>query len=51
MFQNEQVVIHVVRKSRDADVVAEVMGGHQPIIWMSDLFGASVAMPIFGRCA
>ena len=40
VFQNEQVVIHVVRKSRGAGVVAEVMGGHRPAIWVSDLFGA-----------
>ncbi len=40
VFQNAQVVIHVVRKSRGAGVVAEVMGGHRPAIWVSDLFGA-----------
>ena len=40
VFQNAQVVIHVVRRSRGAGVVAEVMGGHRPTIWVSDLFGA-----------
>ena len=40
VFQNAQVVIHVVRRSRGAGVVAEVMGGHRPAIWVSDLFGA-----------
>jgi len=30
VFQNEQVVIHVVRPSRG---VSEVMGGHRPAIW------------------
>ncbi len=40
VFQNEQVAIHVVRKSRGAAVVAEVMAGHRPVIWVSDLFGA-----------
>ncbi len=40
VFQNEHVVIHVVRKSRGAGVVAEVMGGHRPAIWISDLFSA-----------
>jgi len=40
VFQNAQVVIHVVRQSRGAAVVAEVMGGHRPAIWVSDLFGA-----------
>ena len=40
VFQNEQVVIHVIRKSRGATVVAEVMDGHRPVIWVSDLYGA-----------
>ena len=40
VFQNERVVIHVVRQSRGAGVVAEAMGGHRPAIWVSDLFGA-----------
>jgi transposase len=33
-------VIHVVRKSRGACVVAEVLGGHRPAIWVSDLYSA-----------
>jgi hypothetical protein len=33
VFQNDEVVIHVVRKSRGAGVVAEVLGGHRPAIW------------------
>ncbi len=40
VFQNEQVVIHVVRDTRAACVVDEVMGGHRPAIWVSDLYGA-----------
>jgi transposase len=40
VFQNEQVVIHVVRNSRAASVVADVMAGHRPSIWVSDLYGA-----------
>jgi transposase len=40
VFQNDQVVIHIIRKSRGAGVVAEVMDGHRPVIWVSDLFGA-----------
>ncbi len=39
-FQNDQVVIHVVRNSRAAGVVTEVMAGHRPSIWVSDLYGA-----------
>lgn len=40
VFQNDQVVIHVIRKSRAAAVVDEVMAGHRPEIWVSDLYGA-----------
>lgn len=40
VFQNDAVVIHVIRKSRAAAVVAEVMDGHRPAIWVSDLYGA-----------
>jgi transposase len=40
VFQNDQVVIHVIRHSRGAGVVAEVMAGHRPAIWVSDLYGA-----------
>ena len=40
VFQNDRVVIHVIRNSRAAGVVAEVMAGHRPVIWVSDLYGA-----------
>ncbi len=40
VFQNDQVVIHVVRDSRAASVVTEMMAGHRPSIWVSDLYGA-----------
>ncbi len=40
VFQNEQVVIHVVRNSRAAGVVTEMMAGQRPSIWVSDLYGA-----------
>ena len=40
VFQNDQVVIHVVRNSRAASVVTDVMAGHRPSIWVSDLYGA-----------
>lgn len=39
VFQNDQAVIHVVRNSRAAAVVAEVLDGHRPTIWVSDLYG------------
>jgi transposase len=40
VFRNEQVVIHVIRPSRGRAVVEELLGGHRPAIWVSDLFGA-----------
>ena len=40
VFQNDQMVIHVVRNSRAASVVTETMVGHRPSIWVSDLYGA-----------
>ena len=40
VFQNDQVVIHVVRDTRRASVVHEVLAGHRPKIWVSDLYGA-----------
>ena len=40
VFQNAEVVIHVIRRSRGADVVAEVLGGHRPALWVSDLYAA-----------
>jgi transposase len=40
VFQNDEVVIHVVRHSRGAGVVSEVMAGHRPALWVSDLYSA-----------
>ncbi len=40
VFQNDEVVIHVIRRSRGAGVVAEVLGGHRPALWVSDLYSA-----------
>jgi transposase len=40
VFQNDQVVIHVVRDSRATSVVTAVMAGHRPVIWVSDLYSA-----------
>ena len=40
VFQNGEVVIHVIRASRGAGVVAEVLDGHRPAIWVSDLYSA-----------
>jgi len=40
VFQNGEVVIHVIRASRGAGVVGEVLAGHRPVIWVSDLYSA-----------
>jgi transposase len=40
VFQNEQLVIHVIRPTRGRAVVDEVPGGHRPRIRVSDLYGA-----------
>jgi transposase len=40
VFQNSDVVIHVVRCSRGAKVVGEVLDGYRPVLWVSDLYGA-----------
>jgi transposase len=40
VFQNSEVVIHVIRASRGAGVVAEVLDGHRPALWVSDLYAA-----------
>jgi len=42
VFQNSEVVIHVVRNSRSAGVVAEVLDGHRPALWVSDLYSAQL---------
>jgi len=41
-FQNSEVVIHVVHNSRGAGVVREVLDGHRPALWVSDLYSAQL---------
>ena len=40
VFQNDAVCLHIIRPSRGRAVVAEVLAGHRPRVWVSDLFGA-----------
>src|SRR6188768_2165529 len=40
VFRNDEVVIHVIRPSRGRAVLREVLGGHRPAIWVSDLYSA-----------
>jgi transposase len=43
VFRNDEVVIHVVRPSRGRAVVAEVLDGHRPQIWVADLWQVCLA--------
>lgn len=45
VFQNEQVCLHVIRPSRGKAVIDEVMDGHRPQVWVSDLFSTQTAHP------
>ncbi len=40
VFQNEALSLHVIRPSRGRAVPVEVLGGHRPDVWVSDLYGA-----------
>jgi len=40
VFHTEEVALHVIRPNRGAAVVEEVMGGHRPQFWVSDLYSA-----------
>lgn len=40
VFQNEDIVLHVIRRSRGRVVPEEVLDGHRPALWVSDLYGA-----------
>jgi Family of unknown function (DUF6444) len=51
VFQNSTVVLHVVRKSRGAGVVREVLDGHRPALWVSDLYSAQQGHAKPGRSA
>lgn len=40
VFQNDDVCLHVIRDSRGKKVVDEVLEGHRPTYWVSDLYSA-----------
>lgn len=40
VLQNDDIVLHVIRRSRGHSVVEEVLGGHRPALWVSNLYGA-----------
>ncbi len=45
VFQNEDVCLHVIKPTRSSKVIEEVMGEHQPEVWVSDLFSAQKNNP------
>ena len=45
VFQNESVSYHVIRPTRGATVIEQVMAGHEPEAWISDLFSAQAKHP------
>lgn len=40
VFHDARAALHVIRPSRAAAVVAEVMAGHRPEVWVADLYSA-----------
>lgn len=40
VFGNDEIVLHVIRPSRGREVVEEVLDGHRPAIWVSDLLAS-----------
>jgi transposase len=44
-FQNNEICLHVIRPSRGGDVIREVLAGHRPEGWLSDLFSAQKTHP------
>ena len=47
VFQNEDVCVHVIRPSRGQQVIHEVMNGHRPQVWVSDLYGTQRNNPAY----
>ena len=45
VFQNEDVCFHVICATRGASVIYDVLGDHQPEMWVSDLFSAQKNHP------
>jgi transposase len=45
VFQNEDICFHVIRPSRGQKVIEEVMDGHTPEIWVSDLYSSQANHP------
>jgi transposase len=45
VFQTPQLAYHVIRPSRSAQVVREVMDGAQPAVWLSDVLSSQMCHP------
>ena len=42
VFQNQDVCFHLIRPSRGQQVIKDVMDGHEPEIWVSDLYWSEI---------
>ena len=45
VFQNQEVCLHVIRPSRGAAVIEEILSNHRPVIWVSDLYSSQKHHP------
>lgn len=45
VFQNDTVCLHVIRPSRGAQVIRQVLQTHRPQVWVSDLYSAQKTHP------
>lgn len=45
VFQNEDVCVHIIRPTRGSTVIQEVLAGHRPKIWVSDLLSSQKNNP------
>lgn len=45
VFQNQEICLHVIRPSRGAAVIAEILSNHRPEIWVSDLYSSQKDHP------
>jgi transposase len=45
VFQNREVCYHVIEPSRGGKVIQQVMAGHEPEVWGSDLFSSQKTHP------
>ncbi len=49
VFSSTRAVLHIIRFNRSADVIRDVMDGHQAEVWVSDCLPAQLLAPARGR--